>query len=307
MGQLDMKALRVLASILETRSVTRTAEDLRMSQPAVSRALDLLRKALNDRLVVRTGGVGVLTPRARELIPLVSEAIFALARVFKRATFDPAGSRGTVRVATTDYGNALVLAPVCAAIAAIAPGITTEAIAWNAQTVADLAEGRLDIALYVEAEVPLSGDFHVRDLFEDTFACLVRSNHPIFAMHEPDGQINRKALARFPRVLMTFPDGRRMDTADFLTGTLGAPAPANHATPYFLGSSRLVEQSDVVLCTTPRLARLLVRPGASTIIELPDAPTYTYRMAWHASSNGDQMLKWMRECILRYGRDTEFC
>ena len=181
-----------------------------------------------------------------------------------------------------------------------------EAVPWNAQTLPDLTEGRIDLALYVETEVPLNGDFHIRDLFDDSFACLVRADHPALKRLGANGRVDRKALGRFPRVLMTYPDGRRMLTQDFLAKTLGGPASAAFATPYFLASPRLVEQSDVVLCTTPRLARMLVRPGASVMIELPEAPTYTYRLAWHASSNGDEMRSWVRANILRYGRDAEF-
>ena len=82
LGSLDLRALHLLGSILETRSVTRTAEAFGLSQPAASRALEQLRRALGDRLVVRGSAGGSLTPRAQALVPLVKEAIEAVGRVF---------------------------------------------------------------------------------------------------------------------------------------------------------------------------------------------------------------------------------
>ncbi len=155
---LDLRALRLLGSILETRSVTRTAEAFGLSQPAASRALEQLRRALGDRLVVRVSTGGALTPRAQALVPLVRDAIEAVGRVFAPQAFDPATAEALVRVATTDYGAAVVLAPLAGHLAQAAPGLCIEAVPWSVETLDGLEQGRLSFALYADSDLP--NDFH---------------------------------------------------------------------------------------------------------------------------------------------------
>ena len=52
--KLDLKMLRVLAVLAQTRNTYRAAEQLHLSQSAVSRALSKLRDALEDPVFVRS-------------------------------------------------------------------------------------------------------------------------------------------------------------------------------------------------------------------------------------------------------------
>ena len=108
-SNLDLKTLRVLAMLLETASVTRTAETIGMSQPAASRAVARLRKAVGDPLLVRTRKGYVLTVRAEALRPVVDAALTGIARVFKGEAFEPTTTHQKFRLATTDYGAVAVV------------------------------------------------------------------------------------------------------------------------------------------------------------------------------------------------------
>jgi DNA-binding transcriptional LysR family regulator len=118
---LDLGSLRLLGLLLETLSVTRSAERLGVSQPTASRGLARLRAALGDELLVRARGGYALTPRAERLRPLVADASAALERVFAPARFDPGTSAVRFRVAANDHGALTVLAPALARLGHRAP------------------------------------------------------------------------------------------------------------------------------------------------------------------------------------------
>jgi len=63
----DLNLLKVFDVVMSERSLTRAAEQLNLTQPAVSNALRRLREALDDELLVRNGRS--LEPTARGQSP----------------------------------------------------------------------------------------------------------------------------------------------------------------------------------------------------------------------------------------------
>ncbi len=296
LDSLDLRALRLLASILETRSVTRTAEAFGLSQPATSRALEQLRRAVGDRLVVRVSTGGALTPRAQALVPLVKDAIEAVGRVFAPSTFDPATAEAVVRVATTDYGAAVVMAPLAAHLAQAAPGVCIEVVPWGADTLAGLEGGQLSSALYADGDLP--NDFHTRDLFEEGYSCLLRSEHPALALLGESGSTAAEVLGGYARAVMMFPDGRRTLVDDVMSRLTATPdGRATLRTPYFLSGPLALQHSDIVMCIPSRAARLLARMGELACVDLPEAAGFTYRLVWHERSHTDPLHVWMRKAV----------
>ena len=72
---LDLNLLRVFDEVMAERSLTRAAQNLALTQPAVSNALRRLRDALGDELVRRHGHGIEPTPRALALWPSVRGAL----------------------------------------------------------------------------------------------------------------------------------------------------------------------------------------------------------------------------------------
>src|SRR4051794_1051392 len=88
-GTLDLTSLRILRSLFETLSTTRTAERLNISHPAVSRALAKLRAALGDPILVKGPGGLIPTERAPEIQTRLADALASLDDLLVRPTFDP--------------------------------------------------------------------------------------------------------------------------------------------------------------------------------------------------------------------------
>ena len=100
---LDLNLLKTLDAIFGEGGVTRAADVLGRSQPAVSNALHRLREVLKDDLVVRSAGALAFTPRAEALRLPVREALASLERsLFGNEPFNPQTATGAFRISTPD-------------------------------------------------------------------------------------------------------------------------------------------------------------------------------------------------------------
>jgi DNA-binding transcriptional LysR family regulator len=297
-GHIDLRALRFLALVLERRNVTQAGEALGLSQPAASRLFGQLRRALgDDPLLVRgMGGGYVPTSRAASLMPRLAEALAASDRLFAQAAFEPASSTRRFRVATTDYGAAVVLTRLAGAIKAEAPNVSLEVRGWDADTLKNMEQGRIDLALY--SDEPLPAGFHYERLFEEGFACVLRSDHPVLDRRNEQGRITPEQLAELPRVVLLYPDGNGIGVDDPLAEYGRAQGEGDFLTPYFLSGPLLVSGSDHVLCMARRTAEMIAGPANLAIIDFPEAGSMTYCTIWHDRAADDAGLTWMRQRML---------
>lgn len=172
----DLNLLVALQSLLEERSVTRAADRLGVSQPALSRMLARMREILDDPLLVRSGREMVPTPRARELVGPLEVWLSDAAGLLTPATFDPATAEGVLRIMTTDAATEAVVTPWICELAKHAPGLRFELTALTSPVSSALARGDADYAVDTFPE-PIP-DCHVQHLLDDRFVCLVRTGHP---------------------------------------------------------------------------------------------------------------------------------
>lgn len=300
LDHLDFRGLRLLAVLLDTASITRTAEALGMSQPAGSRSVERLRQILNDPLLIRTRRGYVLSTRAQSLRPLVADALAAVTRVFAPEVFAPETTVRAFRIATTDYGAVTMLSGVMAQVANQAPMACIDVAPFGPETLDSLEQGRIDVALYADSELP--PDFHYRTLFTDSYACLMRQGHPLSG----SGTDIVDALARWPRAVILYPDGHQLLADDILANSLdgairgdheagGAPGHVALRTPYFMSAPWAIAASDLVMCVPTQVAQRMAAITALDVVALPaEMGTFTYRLIWHERTHRDPGQRWFR-------------
>ncbi len=291
LDHLDVRALRLLGLLLETRSVTQTADSIGISQPAASRALALLRDATGDQLLVRAGSDHVLTPRAAELAPKVDAALTAIQSVFFKARFDPAGVTGRIRLATTDYGAMVVAGPLATRLATRAPGLELELQVWEPGTFDRMAAGDVDLALYADAPLP-PGILH-QDLFHDSYAVLMRQGHALLGGLAPGCALVPENLTGWPRAIVLYPDGRRLLPDDLAPTDSATPV----RTPYFLTAPSMLRDTDTIMFVPARAARDFARDPAIVAVPLAIDTGFTYRVLWHRRIDQDPRVAWVRDEI----------
>lgn len=121
----DLNLVAVFDALLGERSVTRTAEQLGVTQSAMSHSLSRLRTWFADPLFVRVGSAMQPTPRALELAPVALQIMASVrSGLLSQAGFDPASSTRRFTLCMTDMGESVFLPPLIAQLRAQAPHCT---------------------------------------------------------------------------------------------------------------------------------------------------------------------------------------
>lgn len=186
---LDLKLLRTLDALLDERSVTKAAERLGFTQPAVSGMLTRLRESFDDPLFVRTQRGIVPTMRAAELSGPVKQILSDVETLLQPSVFEPSTAEFTVSIAATDYALQAVVVPFLAKLRPRAPGIRVAIRPVEDDRVqAQFERGDLDLALMTpESALP---DLHAWRLFDETYVCAMDADHA-------DGSATALSLDRF--------------------------------------------------------------------------------------------------------------
>ena len=176
---LDLNQLLLFQQLMAHRRVSRAAEALGLTQPAVSNRLARLRALFGDELFLRTPAGMVPTPFAEQLAVPVEQALALLhAGINQRVRFDPATDRHALTIAMTDIGEIVFLPALVEHLAAQAPGLTLSTVRTSAPGLADeMAAGRVDLAIGLLPQ--LQGGFFQRRLFSQRYVCLFRQGHPL--------------------------------------------------------------------------------------------------------------------------------
>ncbi|HET7714432.1 MAG TPA: LysR family transcriptional regulator [Bauldia sp.] len=293
---LDLNLLIVLKALIAEKSVTRAAALLGLSQPAASHALARLRKALGDRLLVRTPQGMEPTPRARAIAEPLERALADLARAINRpGPFDPARARRRFRIATDDYHEIVLLPRLLARLWHEAPGIDIRVTPVSDRSGRDLAEGRIDLIIDpVTVLGPLPGAYAQR-ILDERFVCAVREGHPAVGK-----KLTLEVLVKLPHVLVA-PAGRPGGVVDAALTKLGLRRRVAVEIPHFLAVPAIVREIDAVATMPERIARAF---GAGLRILAPpiDLPSFTIETVWHERHHGDPAHAWFRGLVAEVAR-----
>jgi LysR family nod box-dependent transcriptional activator len=177
---LDLNLLVALDALLDEQNVSRTAERLHLSQPAVSAALGRLRLYFGDPLLVQNGKRMLPTPHALRLKPMLKLLLADIDQmVMASARFDPATSNRLFRIGMSDFLTTIIGAELTKRLGTIAPNIGLELIPpFDAITEA-LDQG--DIDLLITPAEHISPDHPADVLFEERFVVAGWRDNPLLA------------------------------------------------------------------------------------------------------------------------------
>ena len=282
----DLNLLPPLGALLKRRNVTRAAEDVGMSQPAMSRALARLRGLLGDPLLVRGAGGLVLTPRAQDLAPRVAAWMSGAQALFAPEAFAPGALKRILRIAATDAQTVGLLPHLLARVRAEAPGVDLRFEPYGADMVRRIEDGSLDFAFAIDS-APLPPGAASFPLGRTRLALVMRSGHPAAGR-----DWTLEDYAGFDHVVVSiFGDGR--SEIDAKLAQAGVSRRIFLATPHFMAALAAVAQCD---CVTT-LSRSLAARFAATfglVLKVPpfgDAP-FTDTLVTAAARANDPALVW---------------
>ncbi|MCA9608591.1 MAG: LysR family transcriptional regulator [Myxococcales bacterium] len=294
---IDLNLLVSLDALLQEESVTRAAERVGLSTPAMSHALARLRVQLGDPLLVRSGRAMVLSARGAELKGRVRTLVEALGEIMTPAEAPTLRAlRRTYSIHASDYVLLVLGHPIDRRGRDEAPGVAMRFVPNGRDDAERLREGRADLVITVETSLP--PELRTQKLFDERLVCVVRREHPVVK--------RRMTKRRFVEMehIQVAPRGRPGGVVDDRLAAEGLRRRVTRVVPYFLSALHLVAESDHVLTVPERVARATAPRFGLRVLEppIPLAP-YAIRQVWHPRNDAEPGHRWLRGALLDIARE----
>jgi DNA-binding transcriptional LysR family regulator len=293
LADLDLNLLRVFAQLHEQRRVSRVAETLGLSQPAVSNALARLRKALGDPLFVATPAGMAPTPLAEELAGPVAQALATLHAALSRPQgFEPTLSQRVFTVGMTDIGEIYFLPALMGALAERAPNLALSTVRNTSVNLKEAMEGgQVDLAIGLLPQ--LSSGFHRRTLFTQRYVCMMRADHPL----AQGGAFGLEQFSAANHLGVVTP-GNGHGRVDELLARSGIQRRVRLTVPHFVAIGHILASTDLIATVPERLAQRLASVYGLVALPHPaDLPEVSIAVYWHAKLHGDAGNLWLRQLV----------
>ncbi len=299
-SRIDLNLLVAFDALFAERSVTRAAQRIGLSQPAMSGALGRLRELLGDPLFVRSSGGMLPTPRAQALGVVVGRALGELSTALSEETvFEPGSSARRFTLAVNEQAMAAVLPALVAKLRAQAPGVSLKVVPLlDHQPPREIAAGEMDAAVGLLRQVP--ADHRQRRLFREGLVSLVRADHP--------GPRDRIPLADYlaaPHMLIS-PQGKDRGSVDVALEAMGHRRAIVVLVPNLAAAAAILRRSDLVLTVGARLAQAFAADPGLSIRKVPlEIPAYETSLVWHERSQQDPAHAWLRGLLYAIGDEEQ--
>ncbi|CAL75727.1 putative transcriptional regulator, LysR family [Bradyrhizobium sp. ORS 278] len=288
----DLNLLVAFEALMQTRSVSRMAQRLRIGQPSASHALKRLRALLGDPLFVRTPAGMIPTPHALALAEPIRAILTSIERtLFARASFDPRAERRVFRIGAMDYVQAVIADPLLAVLQAQAPGCKLILTTTDCDTAGrSLARGEIDLAIGAFPQIKAGS--HQELLYRERYECVFDAKACRLGK-----RVTRAQWLALPHVIMSV-HGDYSGPLDDVLKSSGEQREVAVSTPNFLAIPFLLRNKRLIAALPSRMARAFCgRLGLSTCPLPFTAPTFDVTMIWHARTGDEPGAAWLRDQI----------
>jgi LysR family transcriptional regulator, nod-box dependent transcriptional activator len=288
--QVNLNLLVALHALMTQRNVTRAADQVGLTQSAMSGELRRLRALFGDELLVRVGRDYQLTPLAEELVEPVSDIIAAVEQTLsRRLTFDPAADERSFSIAMSDYAMIVLLQPILQRLGQDAPRITLHIHPLqpdSANTM--LRPGGMDLVIAPLREVENASR---STLFSDRYVCAVRADHPQVRDH-----LTLELFEQLPRLEWGMGSVLVSSTAERHYRRLGGRVQVT--TESFALAPFLVRKTDLLVVLQERLIIAFGQAAGVKVLDPPVVlPDLTEAMYWSPVVETDPANRWLRGLI----------
>lgn len=308
--RIDLNLLVYLDVLLRECNVTQAANQLGLSQPAMSNGLRRLRDLFNDPLLVRTSDGMTPTARALELEPLVRDILSGVERAIQpTAEFDPTDAKQVIRVMASDYAESTLFPAVLQTLRERAPGLTLDVMTPSDVSFLDVERGKIDLVINRFDQMPQS--FHQITLWTDTFTCLMNRDNPILEHFDLDSYLAASHIwvsktGMGVGVGVDPDDVQRLGWVDHALDALGKKRNIRVFTRHYQAAMTLAEQNDLIV-TLPTRATWLKRGNPRVVVrDCPfEVPPLELKMAWSPLLQHNPAHRWIRQLITQIARDLK--
>lgn len=295
----DLNLLVVFDALMAERHVTRAGERIGLSQPAMSAALNRLRRLFKDDLFVRRADGMFPTRRAEEIAIPLRQALLQIQEALEPEVFVPEKAKRTFRIATNDFAASVLLPRLGERLSSEAPQIDIRVIAADDPLAITLLEqDKVEIAIAPFETV--EPQFERQALMEPgDFLCVMRKEHPLAS-----SKLTLEQFAATPQLLVS----RTGDSKGFVDEILAAQGLKRRVAftvPSFLLAPLILTGTDLIAILPRRLA-LMFQDMASLVTKDPPFPQRKFPLAtlWHQRLNKDAGHIWLRHTLVQVAAEV---
>ena len=289
LSRVDLNLFVVFDAIYRERNLTRAAESLHLTQPAISHSLAKLREKFDDVLFERSGKLMKPTPLANTLIDEIRSGLGSFEKIlFKNLNYVPEKSNRSITFAMRDVLQAASLPDLIKYYSEVAPNIRINSIRLTRNEIeSSLANGKIDFAL--DINIPVSKQIRRKKVGEDFLVAIVRKNHPMLNSNSElsiDDYLQGKHVLISSRI-----DG--MGVEDHILSKLGHNREIAVRCQNYYAANLIVSQSDLILTIPQTYAELLISGNENVLLPLPfpQSPIGVY-LYWLAKAESDPAIHW---------------
>lgn len=291
--RLDLNLLVVLDALIAERNVSRAAERLNLTQPAISNSLAKLRQHFQDDLLVKLGRHMVPTPLAESLREPVREALVDLQAIAEsRPSFDPSTVGKEFKIVASDYVAAILLPVAIQRLTETAPQISIQSLPVTERNLGLLRRGEADFLIIPEETAAPEHPHEL--LFEDRYTCIAWSrNRSVNSPLTLDAYLSaRHVVTAFDNERMLAFDEARLQALGVRRDTV-AHLPSFNLLPFYVVGTKLLATIH------ERLARLFAASLPLKIVAPEiDFPILRERIQWHRNRDNDPANMWLRKFLI---------
>ena len=289
----ELNLLMIFDAIMTERSITRAANRLSMTQPAVSNAVSRMRVAWKDELFVKDGRNIQPTLHAQNLWNQIRAPLISLTEAVDPKNFDPATAKRTFRVAVNDIVVDMAWAELRYTIEKEAPGINIHAVPYTIiNTDQVLEDAEVDMVIGVTGVI--SNTFRAEYLFSPIYICIMNHDHPL-----AKADLSLEEFAAADHLLVSL-SGDVTGYTDQVLLQHGLSRRVAVTVNHFSSVANLIKRSELI-CVTPISAvaeEIIAGEIAATKPPIELMPQQISAI-WHKRQDRDQGLIWLREHLKR--------
>ncbi len=302
----DLNLLVALQILLEERNVTRAAERLSVSQPALSKTLQKLRDAFEDELFTRTAHGLIPTPRAEALAQELPALLQSVEHVLGSDEFEPATYVGCFKLLLPPILSEALLPGLVAELQSLAPNVQVITAEVTPDYQDQLKKGEADFAAFVALDT--ERDIHAEPITALAPRCYMRVDHPLV-----DKELGLQDFLAFPHVRLYLPGLTRENTSmvDDVLGQYGVHRTIALETTQFASAVGVLSRTDALLVANAGFEESGLYSGLITGRELPQELQRMIRNT-HSTNRGKMSLmrhtrtsrsaphQWMRALLMKH-------
>lgn len=288
LNQVDLNLLVALQALIRTKSVTKAALQLNITQSAMSRTLQRLRHQFGDPLFVRTKGGLLPTERTIEMSTSLDCLLQHAETLLNPAEFEPKQANTHFTLMMSDFFSQVFMPPVYKTLFEQAPGVSLTCLNRQPDMMEKLSLGEADLSFSSDVQKP-QADIYAQALGPDRLVTMMRKGHPLASQ-----PLTLDDYCNSAHALISM-GGDRAGAIDLALAKIGRKRNVVLRMPHFTAAPYAIEQSDLLLTLPGCLAHKMAEHLDVVVVEAPlDTPTYQYHMVWHARQHNNLAHRWLR-------------